>query len=176
VASDHHLETAWSDLAAVRSLFNGKSWLSSKTRSWVRTIELTHGAEGWHPHDNLLVFAPDLDGLKETIVARWLSSADRAGVQAEAVAQYIEPARSTTAVRRYIAKGWMGYSADLDAGRTPGDLLFDRFTDDDPLAADLWNELESFIERHRGSLRLSQRGGSLRGRQALRRPDYDLCA
>lgn len=66
--------------AAWKGFVQGKGWIGLKERAritgWVRALEVTHGAHGWHPHLHLLVATDDpkaLADLRDTISARWQS-------------------------------------------------------------------------------------------------------
>lgn len=172
--SDHDLDSAWSALAAVRAQFGKRSWLSSKSTSWIRSTEVTHTEQGWNLHDNIQVFGTpeQLAELKDTIVDRWLKAASAVQVPAAAPAQYAQPSRSTAAVLHYIEKGLCDYAADPSQGRTPGNLLHDWYVHDDALAGELWGEVETFVADHPRQLLWTARGGNLRG---VKR-DFDLTA
>ena len=67
--------------AAFKRLRSGKAWMSVKPVGLIRSLEVTHGANGWHPHTHELWFCdsqslPDL----RRLVTMWERSCSRAGL------------------------------------------------------------------------------------------------
>lgn len=72
---------------ALTKLRNGKPWHKFKDRygfsGLIRSLELTHGENGWHPHVHELWFvdaAVDAEKMKIIIVNMWCSACKRAGI------------------------------------------------------------------------------------------------
>lgn len=87
--------TAWQDLKemlrqqadALRRLRAGEPWRRIKKRigysGLIRSLEITHGDNGWHPHTHeawIVDRDADADELRESIVQRWAASCRRAGL------------------------------------------------------------------------------------------------
>jgi hypothetical protein len=73
--------------AALKNLRAGKPWTKFKERygyqGLIRALEITHGANGWHPHTHELWFVrPDADpvAMLADILKRWESACSRAGL------------------------------------------------------------------------------------------------
>lgn len=73
--------------AALHNLRVGKPWTKFKERygyqGMIRALEITHGANGWHPHTHELWFVrPDADpeAMRADILKRWESACSRAGL------------------------------------------------------------------------------------------------
>jgi len=72
---------------ALKHLREGSPWVRFKKatgyRGLIRSLELTHGLNGWHPHTHELWFvdaATDADAMKKIVLAHWKSSCVRAGL------------------------------------------------------------------------------------------------
>lgn len=68
-------------LKAWKRMTQGKAWMGIRSRfgivGSIRALEITHGANGWHPHLHVLVIfqgKPDEDELRECVSARWINS------------------------------------------------------------------------------------------------------
>jgi hypothetical protein len=87
--------TAWDSLPellerqadAFRRLRRGKVWQRIKQRmgyqGLIRSLELTHGENGWHPHTHEIWIVGahvDAEDLQATIVQRWADMCERAGL------------------------------------------------------------------------------------------------
>lgn len=72
------LSTSLLDLmSAYAAQTSGGGWVDIKQRhqinSYIRTIEMTHGYNGWHPHLHVLMFVDtDLSKLSDELSQRWL--------------------------------------------------------------------------------------------------------
>nr|WP_286184997.1 protein rep [Pantoea sp. Cy-639] len=86
---------AWQQLAellqqqktALKYLREGSPWVRFKKstgyQGLIRSLELTHGQNGWHPHTHELWFVDagtDADTMKKTVLERWKTSCARAGL------------------------------------------------------------------------------------------------
>lgn len=72
---------------ALKKLREGMPWTRVKDRAGfeglVRSLELTHGRNGWHPHTHELWVVDqdcDADWLKARVIDRWASACKRAGL------------------------------------------------------------------------------------------------
>lgn len=72
---------------ALTKLRSGKAWQSFKSRigyqGLIRSLELTHGRHGWHPHTHEIWFVDeyaDADAIRREVARRWLSACARAGL------------------------------------------------------------------------------------------------
>jgi hypothetical protein len=164
VSSSPSLEHAWQALAAARQQFTRSRWLSTKSTSWFRQTEVTHTEQGWHLHDNWLIFGtPEQQcHMLEAAIPRWISSASVVGERADPMGQHATRTAHKSDVIGYVVKGIMAQhdSHTTAQGRTPGDLLA-LFHAGDADAADAWRELElAFLVRGH---RWVASGGALRG-------------
>jgi hypothetical protein len=154
-----------------RSVISGRPWLRVKKNlgivGSIRSVEVTHGAAGWHPHAHVLMFARgDLqaEGLAELALyvrtrwARWITgqgyrlphqvhgadlmicrSAEEAGI-------YMAKTQDGRGVGNEMARGDM--KQGRSGSRTPFEILDDfRWTGDvDDLA--VWHEHERATKGH----------------------------
>lgn len=167
VESSPTLAEAWRNLAEVRRQFTRSRWLASKSTSWFRQTEVTHTSQGWHLHDNWLIWGTteQQEVVLTSALPRWLDSAACAGIRADARGQHATRTRDAAQVIGYVVKGLMAQHDTHTAtqGRTPGDLLA-LFHAGDADAADAYAEVEAaFLARGR---RWVERGGALRGQKA----------
>lgn len=117
----------------------------------VRTLEVTHGANGWHPHAHSLWFTEQklsqeqIEALTDELYQDWRRSCLKAGLPEPSRERGVD-VRNARYAGEYVAK-W-GFAAELAshtskrgklAGRTPWQLLADA-TDGDRYAAWLWRE------------------------------------
>jgi len=148
-----------------RAVISGRAWLGEKKRvgiaGTIRSMEVTHGDNGWHPHLHVLVFfdgeltAEDFAWLRLRWYERWSRFITRAGYRAPSFEHGLDmrPVITAEEAGKYIAKvqdgGHLGNEltrADLKEGRngsrTPMEVLDDfRWTGDlDDL--DVWQEYE----------------------------------
>ena len=165
VSSSPSFSDAWVALAATRAEFTRSRWLATKSTSRFRQTEVTHTEQGWHLHDNWLLFGDDqqLHSLLTTIIPRWLDSASRTGTTAHPLGQHATLTPHKSDALSYTSKGLLAQHASHTSaqGRTPGDLLA-LFHAGDADAAEAWHELESFF-KIRGH-RWVATGGNLRGK------------
>lgn len=124
----------------------------------VRAVEVTHGANGWHPHVHELLFlslAVVVDDLEEDLFRLWQGAAVRAGLPSPSRAHGLQVQDGTHAAK-YASK-W-GLEAELTQwhrkrgkveSQTPFDLLRRVFDIQDKHAAALFREYaEAFHGRH----------------------------
>jgi hypothetical protein len=154
-----------------RSVISGRAWLRVKARAHVvgtiRSVEITHGQNGWHPHLHVLVFIegdPGADGLAALdlhVRSRWEAFITRAGYRTpdQAHGVVIERCSSAKEAGAYIAKTQDGKApgnelarGDLKTGRdghrTPFEIL-DSFRWTGNLAdLALWHEYERASRGH----------------------------
>jgi hypothetical protein len=105
-------------IEAYKLATSGRIWEAIKTRHTivgsVRTFEMTHGINGWHPHIHALLFVDaDLDKLSADLQERWmgiLPTVGRTGIDVMACDVRI----SNDAVADYISK-WGREPVDRDA-------------------------------------------------------------
>jgi hypothetical protein len=110
-----------------RSVISGRAWLRVKARAHVvgtiRSVEITHGQNGWHPHLHVLVFIegdPGADGLAALglhVRSRWERFITGAGYRTPDQAHGVKIERCTSAAEAgaYIAK--------TQDGKAPGNEL-----------------------------------------------------
>ena len=70
---------------AFKRLRSGKRWQNLKGalgfKGLIRSLEVTHGQNGWHPHTHELWFIKGSpDGLQELLAGLWLSACSKAGL------------------------------------------------------------------------------------------------
>ena len=117
---------AWQELGqlleqqtdALHRLRAGAPW--GRVKAWagyqglIRALELTHGANGWHPHTHEIWFVRadlDADELKAKVLKRWQSSCIRAGLldtndsaQIEAFQAHAVDIKGNCSASDYLAK------------------------------------------------------------------------
>lgn len=117
------LSYAWS-----KAVVNGKQWATDKAlldlAGFVRTVEVTHGRNGWHVHIHALLFVGEPSETAAGAVwarmqSRWTRALERKGLSAVPEAQEFHRVSDPTAdVARYLAKADVDYALDeLDALR-----------------------------------------------------------
>lgn len=131
----------------------------------VRALEVTHGANGWHPHIHELWFVDaglDLDEMRADLFAGWSAAVAVQGLgECSSAAFYLEDAGER--VDQYVTKlgrdpSW-GPEAELtkqvvksgkSASRSPMNLLDAYVFDGDELAGALWQEYSEafFRQKH----------------------------
>lgn len=99
---------------ALTRLRSGKAWQKLKGRygfqGLVRSLEITHGQNGWHPHTHELWFIrkdADAEALAGEVRRRWRASCERAGLLAEGDAGFDEHAvdvKAWCSASDYLAK------------------------------------------------------------------------
>jgi hypothetical protein len=72
--------------AAYKRFFNGRAWAALAAElgvvGRVRSLEVTHGSNGWHPHIHVLLFLQrpiPIDTLKSTLQPRWATAVAKEG-------------------------------------------------------------------------------------------------
>lgn len=132
-------------------------WKRAKERAGVigaiRSLEVTHGANGWHPHLHILVFCDGRDLAAERrfgtyMYDRWRSLiAEAGGGRTTAWANYFEAVANPEEAGEYVAK-W-GPDAELTkanmklgngANRSPWQILTDIATSETPADIKLFRE------------------------------------
>lgn len=115
----HQLEQLLEQQAdALHRLRAGAPW--GRVKAWagyrglIRALELTHGANGWHPHTHeIWIVRKDLDAeeLKAKVLARWQASCIRAGLldpndqaQVEAFQKHAVDVKGHCSASDYLAK------------------------------------------------------------------------
>jgi len=142
---------------AQRAFKSGKSAKTLRTTfgycGEIRTLEVTHGHNGWHPHAHSIWFTDrqlspiELEDLKGKLYADWRRACLRAGLPEPSIEHGVD-VRGARYAAEYVAK-W-GFAMEVagatskrgkgeSGGRTPWQLLADA-TDGDPRAAQLWRE------------------------------------
>lgn len=152
------LDELWSALSyAWSKVTSGRAWVraqgehgsrvNGKVRiPWLRSVEVTHGVNGWHVHVHAMLFLrgdADLDGLAASVFARWESALVRRGLAApvarqgglhakwfdnaaEAVADYLtKSVYSGTPVQAGMELTRGGHKKGRKGGRTPFQILAD---------------------------------------------------
>jgi hypothetical protein len=154
-----------------RSVISGRAWLrvrdASCIKGTIRSVEVTHGRNGWHPHLHVLVFIeadPGAEGLAALAIhirTRWARHIESQGYRSPDLVHGVVIERCTSAAQAaaYIAKTQDGKApgnelarGDLKRGRaghrTPLEILEGfRWTGD---VADLalWHEYERATKGH----------------------------
>ena len=164
IRSQQNLADAWARMAEARIMFLENGWLTKKSDAWLRQTEVTHGPDGWHLHDNYLIFDHDpavLEKLAALAVDRWIDCATRTGSVAGQDGQHARLHHGTRQRVLYVTKGLMTQKGDpKTTGHTPADLLA-LYQAGDADAADRWDELEVFVIGARRYWRA--KGGKFRG-------------
>jgi hypothetical protein len=154
-----------------RSVISGRAWLRVKDQvpivGQMRSIEVTHGPNGWHPHAHSLVF---IEGQADAVQlaafgiharAKWARFVTRAGyrVPSDLHGVKIDVCTSAAEAGLYIAKTQDGKSpgnelarADLKSGRaghrTPFEVLGEIADTGDLAGLPLWLEYEQATKGH----------------------------
>lgn len=104
--------TLWRLMRAFDLFKNGKQWVSlAHNYGWrgsVRALEITYGANGWHPHLHELAFVEtvaydDLPGVRSTLAKRWQEKVEKAGGTAS-LGHGLDLKKSWKDVSEYVAK------------------------------------------------------------------------
>lgn len=128
---------------AFRSLLESIDCLGS-----VRAWEVTHGANGWHPHFHVLLFVRsglDLDSLCPLFYDQWANACRLAGLPIPSEAHGVRLDGGNEAAK-YVTKGLWGLDHEMtkghtkraSKGRSPFDLLRSYLYDEDKQAAALF--------------------------------------
>ena len=140
---------AWQSMLAGRFAQTFRDVLGVK--HWVRVVEVTHGANGWHPHLHVILIHDGrltADQLESALWPRWFRALERQGMTAVQGAG-LDVRSSSDAVSEYLVKS---LAAEVTAGhgkhgreggRTPFQILrsVTETGDADDLA--LWHEWEA---------------------------------
>jgi hypothetical protein len=165
---------------AYRRLLQGPVWLNLKKRlgivGYIRSLEVLHGANGWHPHthplfltDRLLT-AEELAELQAYVFRVWRSAIVKAGYRTpERVGFSLELVASPESIGAYMSK--MGLALELTHGatkdggalRTPFNIAEDFLATGDYADQVLWLEYEKAMH---GARRLTWSKG-LKARYAV---------
>jgi hypothetical protein len=154
-----------------RAVISGRAWVKLRkaagVKGTIRSAEVTHGRNGWHPHLHVLVFTegdPGAEGLAALgihIRARWTRHIGKQGYRAPDAAHGVVIERCTSAAQAgaYIAKTGDGKAVgneiargDLKRGRrghrTPFEILeaFRQTGDLEDLI--LWRDYERATKGH----------------------------
>jgi hypothetical protein len=142
---------------ATRALKSGKRAVTRARRirylGEIKTLEVTHGANGWHPHSHAIWFTEkplpqaELDALRDDLLDHWRTVCRRVGLP-EPSREHGVDVRGARHAAEYIAK-W-GFTMELagntakrakkaSGGRTPWQLLADA-SEGDKRAGWLWRE------------------------------------
>ena len=103
---------------ALQRMRNGAPWARVKAwagyRGLIRALELTHGANGWHPHTHEIWFVRaglDAAELREKVLARWQAACVRAGLldpndqaQVDAFQAHAVDVKGNCSASDYLAK------------------------------------------------------------------------
>lgn len=154
-----------------RALISGRPWRRVKDQvgivGTIRSIEVTHGGNGWHPHAHVLVYVTgeiSAEGIAQLAVyararwAKWITKQgyrvphDRHGVDiglctsAEEAGAYVSKTQDGRSTGNELARGDM--KQGRQGSRTPFEILDDfRWTGDvEDLA--LWHEYEQATKGH----------------------------
>lgn len=152
------LQKAWTLTFKPRS----RSLRASGYVGMIRTVEVTHGANGWHPHVHaLLVFSGcerlDAESTSLLIGTHYRDALASLGMYASARHGFdVRPVVSSGELSSYLAKIEGGWGAGLEiargdlksSGTKPFDLLR-RAVAGDVCAADLWRTFERSTARRR---------------------------
>jgi hypothetical protein len=154
-----------------RSVIRGRPWLRLKAElgivGTIRSVEVTHGANGWHPHLHVLVFIegdPGAEGLAAMIGhirEKWGRFIVKAGYRppSDTHGVVVERCRSAAEAGAYIAKteentevGSEMARGDLKHGRnghrTPLEILGGFMETGDRADLALWHEYELATQGH----------------------------
>lgn len=153
------------------SVIAGRPWLRLKESvpvvGTIRSVEVTHGANGWHPHLHVLVF---IDGNADArqlalfgvhVRSKWRTFITKAGYRppSDLHGVKIDVCTSAAEAGLYIAKTQDGKSpgnemarSDLKSGRaghrTPFEILGELADTGDLAVLPLWHEYEKATKRH----------------------------
>nr|CDL66379.1 unnamed protein product [uncultured bacterium] len=161
-------------LEAWRKMTGNRPWKERKQRhsitGYIRSIEVTHGANGWHPHAHVLLFldekmsADELADFRSWIFNQWSNSVEKAGgKRPNEQGLDLQPVdKKGKVIARYISKiqdekKWTAGAemarADVKNGRgnsiTPLQLLDEETEMDERTRATLWREFYSATKGRR---------------------------
>lgn len=167
-------------LDAFRSLNSNKSWELFVKRvgwvGWVRSLEVTYGRNGWHPHLHQLVFLDrpvDLPSFEKFLKERWLTVLHRHGQDANLEhGCVVETAASR--VTEYVAKfghdpveGW-DVETELTKGPVKASLKTDRGWSMQQLLAGWGHMVEENVPEHDTGLLWREYARTFKGKQQVR--------
>lgn len=127
---------------ALRRFKSGKVWNGRRSRwGWVgdvRSLEITHGDNGWHVHFHMVVFfdrQPDIEVLTLTLRTRWLGVVSKQGFDAswdhgldvrtadDLIGNYVAKDMGNWSISHEVTKGTV--KQGCSGGRSPRQLLLD---------------------------------------------------
>lgn len=128
-----HLDELWSGLAAAwKSVISGRQWIRERDAiglvGFIRATEVTHGANGWHPHLHVVLVAERLDAatlreLHGSMVDRWRRAAVRQGLESPLAvgqeAHLLDGDYAGSNIGRYLTEAKC-YGPSLDAAQRIG--------------------------------------------------------
>jgi hypothetical protein len=145
---------------ALHYLLQGSAWQRRKSAlgfvGAIRSVEVTYGRNGWHPHNHaLLLFDRLLTDAELADLEAWLSPRWRAGVERLGFGTTnhhgvdVRPVTEAAALSSYLCKVDGGWGVGLEMARTdvkrnsPLQHLRDFATTGDMASARLWREYET---------------------------------
>lgn len=148
---------------AWRTALQGKGWKDLKEAygviGYVRSLELTHGANGWHPHLHVLIFTDRMADSEEKLAAslwsRWRASVIKHKGHCEEGGFDFQRASNLNAAAEYVSK-W-GAGSEISKGqekegrqgsRSPWQLL-EAAGKGDKKAISAWREYSEAMHRAR---------------------------
>lgn len=105
----------------------------------IKSLEVTYGKNGWHPHNHILLFSQDADDLayqyRDRLAELWIHCCKKAGLQAPSM-EYGLDIRDGSYADQYVSKWGLDYEMTKghvkkgkEGGHTPFDLLQMSFED-----------------------------------------------
>lgn len=180
-----------------RAILSGRAWVQLRKQvrivGTIRSMEVTHGANGWHPHLHVLVFfdsrpdAAELAAFTIHVQRQWTRYVTKCGFRApNHHGVHLSLCKSAEEAGQYIAKTQEGRSAgnemaraDLKQGRhtsrTPFEVLDDFRWTGDTGELRLWHEYER-ATRGRQAITWSPGLRELLGVDAEEKKDEELAA
>lgn len=146
------------------SRFNGHRlarsiWADMGCIGTVRAWEVTHGANGWHPHFHILIFCAagiDLESFRARLYSLWATCCRLAGlpIPSEKHGLTLEDGSKAS---EYVSKGLWGLDREMTkghikkarSGRSPFDLLRSFLSDHDKQAAALFQQFANAFHGRR---------------------------
>lgn len=146
------------------SRFNGHRlarsiWADMGCIGTVRAWEVTHGANGWHPHFHILIFCAagiDLESFRARLYSLWATCCRLAGlpIPSEKHGLTLEDGSKAS---EYVSKGLWGLDREMTkghikkarSGRSPFDLLRSFLADRDKQAAALFQQFANAFHGRR---------------------------
>lgn len=174
---------AWADVRADVSV---RQWFGDHHVDWVRATEVTHGANGWHPHLHtaLITERPlersEAQELRSIMYEPWCRSAERSGWRRPSEKYGLSVIRcSSGQIGEYVSKveGLADELTRLDVKRSsnktdPPFTILNRAVGGDQKASAIWHEYERGTKGRR-ALMPSQRF-RVRLQLGVEQPDSEL--